>query len=94
MTSAVLALAAALALQSPAPVAKARTCAEEAGPARAERMARACRQLSPATRPPCNVANRCALVLDEILRSCAMWRPGEFPPKPMLCADYESPVGK
>ncbi|UFN51034.1 hypothetical protein LPC08_10695 [Roseomonas sp. OT10] len=32
-----------------------------------------CIQVSPATRPPCNDANPCALILDEIARGCGMY---------------------
>ncbi|WP_343237380.1 hypothetical protein [Xanthomonas sp. D-109] len=31
-----------------------------------------CRAVSPATHPPCNAANSCAMIDDEIARSCAL----------------------
>ena len=88
MTALPVLLAAALAAASPpSPL----SCRQEAGAAQADRMVRACRDVSPATRPPCNAANRCELILGEILRSCAMWKPTDSPPKPAVCADYEPP---
>ncbi|MBN6149019.1 hypothetical protein JR065_01600 [Xanthomonas sp. AmX2] len=36
-------------------------------------------EVSPATHPPCNAANSCALVEDEIARSCALFD-GKGPP--------------
>ncbi len=48
-----------------------RSCAMELGAA-AGRRAAICRAVSPATHPPCNVANSCAAIDDEIARSCAL----------------------
>ncbi|HUD93121.1 hypothetical protein [Sphingobium sp.] len=48
------------------------SCAAEIGAAAAEKRVRLCRQVSPATRPPCNAANSCAMIEDEIARSCAL----------------------
>ena len=48
-------------------------CSADIGAAAAERLARTCRNVSPATRPPCNVANSCAIMQDEIARSCALF---------------------
>ncbi len=45
-------------------------CAGEIGVAEAEELVDQCIQVSPATRPPCNVANSCALIRDEIARGC------------------------
>ena len=42
-------------------------------PDSAAQSARTCRNVSPATRPPCNVANSCAIMQDEIARSCALF---------------------
>jgi hypothetical protein len=50
-----------------------RSCAAELGAAAAAQRVRACRNVSPATRPPCNAANSCALIEDEIARSCALF---------------------
>lgn len=49
------------------------SCAEERGQAAAQALADQCRQVSPATRPPCNPANPCAMIQAEIDRSCALW---------------------
>ena len=68
------------ALATPAPDAAAQSaaaaplaCSADIGAAAAERLARTCRNVSPATRPPCNVANSCAIMQDEIARSCALF---------------------
>ena len=47
-------------------------CAQQMGQQRATQLANQCRQVSPATRPPCNAANRCAMIVDEVTRSCAL----------------------
>lgn len=49
------------------------SCAAELGVGAAERRAKVCRNVSPATRPPCNVANSCAMIEDEIARGCALF---------------------
>ena len=56
-------------------------CRDQIGEAAATRLAERCRMVSPATHPPCNAANPCALIQNEIDRSCAMWKDGENPPK-------------
>lgn len=57
--------------ETPAP-APAEGCAGEIGLSAAQRLAGQCRDVSPATRPPCNVANSCAMIRDEIVRGCEM----------------------
>ncbi|MBN3537123.1 hypothetical protein [Sphingomonas pseudosanguinis] len=47
-------------------------CSAERGQAAAQRLVKICTSVSPATHPPCNVANSCALIEDEIARSCAL----------------------
>ena len=47
------------------------SCAAEIGQAAADKLAVTCRQVSPATRPPCNVANSCEMIRDEIARGKA-----------------------
>ena len=47
-------------------------CADEIGQRAAEQLALQCRDVSPATRPPCNVANSCAMIREEIARGCGM----------------------
>lgn len=48
------------------------SCSEEIGATAADKLAQVCRGVSPATRPPCNVANTCAMIEDEIARNCAL----------------------
>lgn len=52
---------------------KPRSCSEEIGTAAAAARVEVCRNVSPATHPPCNAANSCALIEDEIARSCALF---------------------
>ncbi len=56
-----------------------RSCNREIGRAAAATLVRRCRDVSPATHPPCNALNPCALIRDEIARGCSMLgadRPG------------------
>lgn len=55
------------------PTRSTQSCRDEIGPAAAGRLAAQCRAASPATRPPCNVANSCAMIRDEIERSCKLF---------------------
>ncbi len=48
------------------------SCSAERGQAAADRLVRICTSVSPATHPPCNAANSCAIIEDEIARSCAL----------------------
>jgi hypothetical protein len=58
---------------APTPEPEARQgCAGEIGPARARELALQCRDVSPATRPPCNVANSCEMIQSEIERGCEL----------------------
>lgn len=50
-----------------------RACAADIGAAAAEARVKLCRAVSPATRPPCNAANSCAMIENEIARSCALF---------------------
>ena len=61
-----------------------RTCTDSIGAAAATRLAERCTMVSPASHPPCNPANACALIQDEIDRSCAMYGAGEA--RPAECA--------
>lgn len=77
-----------MAVAEPAPSGDAATagplsCAADIGTAAAEKRVNLCRSVSPATRPPCNVANSCAMIEDEIARSCALIdRDRNNPPTP------------
>ncbi|EGF93126.1 hypothetical protein ABI_15660 [Asticcacaulis biprosthecium C19] len=53
------------------------SCATEIGAAAAEKLVNVCRNVSPATHPPCNAANSCAMIEDEIARSCALFDDNE-----------------
>lgn len=66
------------------PTAEPRPCEAEIGRAAADRLAERCRMVSPATRPPCNVANPCEMIQGEIDRACAQYGPDEE--KPAECA--------
>ena len=59
-------------------------CATSAGGAKAAKLVDECLEVSPATHPPCNASNACALIVDEITRGCAMIDKGA----PTFCADY------
>lgn len=59
-------------------------CRDVLGEAAAVRLAERCTMVSPASHPPCNPANPCALIQDEIDRSCAQYGPGET--KPAECS--------
>ncbi|MFT4075454.1 MAG: hypothetical protein QM647_07965 [Asticcacaulis sp.] len=59
------------------------TCLSEIGKAASDRLVQRCLMLSPATHPPCNAANTCQMIRDEIDRSCAMYGPEDR--KPAKC---------
>ena len=59
-------------------------CSKSAGAGKAATLVKQCLEVSPATHPPCNVANSCDLITDEIARGCAMLRKNA----PSFCAEY------
>lgn len=63
-----------------APAGEPGSCLAEVGEAAAARLVERCIAVSPATRPPCNAANPCAMIQGEIDRSCEMYAPGEAKP--------------
>lgn len=63
-----------------APAGEAGSCLAEIGAEASARLVERCIAVSPATRPPCNAANPCALIQGEIDRACAMFGPGETRP--------------
>lgn len=67
-----------------APVGAPVSCLNDVGEAAAQRLVDRCIAVSPATRPPCNVANPCEMIQGEIDRSCDQYAPGEA--KPSECA--------
>lgn len=67
-----------------APVGAPVSCLNDIGAEAAQQLVDRCIAVSPATRPPCNVANPCEMIQGEIDRSCEMYAPGEA--KPSECA--------
>lgn len=67
-----------------APVGAPVSCLNDIGAEAAQRLVDRCIVVSPATHPPCNVANPCEMIQGEIDRSCEMYAPGEA--KPAECA--------
>ena len=59
-------------------------CSETLGAREAASLVSRCIAVSPATHPPCNAANSCALIQDEIDRACGLYGPDEE--KPAECA--------
>lgn len=58
-------------------------CDQQIGKAAAKHLADRCLMVSPASHPPCNVANACQMIRDEIKRSCDLFDPNQ--PKPKEC---------
>lgn len=63
-----------------APTGDTGSCLAEIGVEASDRLVRRCIAVSPATHPPCNAANPCAMVQGEIDRACAMYGPDEARP--------------
>lgn len=61
-------------------------CRETAGAEKSKTLVKQCLEVSPATHPPCNAANACSLIVDEITRGCAMIDKDA----PAFCAEYAS----
>lgn len=66
--------------QEEIPLAPGASCTDAIGEARAAQLVQRCIAVSPATHPPCNVANPCAVIQAEIDRSCALWDRDGDPP--------------
>jgi hypothetical protein len=62
------------------------SCIDEVGAQRANTYVRQCREVSPATRPPCNAQNACSLIIAEIRRGCAFLKDDA----PAFCRAYRS----
>lgn len=56
------------------------SCLNEVGAAASARLVERCIMVSPATHPPCNAANPCAMIQGEIDRACEMYGPTEAKP--------------
>jgi hypothetical protein len=61
------------------------SCVASIGAAQAQKLVDRCLQVSPATHPPCNAQNACALITDEIRRGCGMLASGGAPG---FCSEY------
>jgi len=59
-------------------------CDQAVGTERSRRLVDECMQVSPATHPPCNAKNSCALIIDEIKRGCGMLTANV----PAFCNEY------
>jgi hypothetical protein len=57
-------------------------CDQQIGKAAAKHLADRCLMVSPASHPPCNTANACEMIRDEIKRSCDLFGAD----KPKECA--------
>lgn len=66
------------------PGGEAGSCLAQIGPEASARLVQRCIAVSPATHPPCNAANPCAMIQGEIDRACAMYGPDET--RPAQCA--------
>ncbi|HEV8029462.1 MAG TPA: hypothetical protein VGP42_00445 [Stellaceae bacterium] len=74
------------------------SCRAAIGAERAARLVRQCRDVSPATHPPCNAANPCDMIVGEITRGCRMidedriahpeWQKTSPAREPSWCAGY------
>jgi hypothetical protein len=63
-------------------------CSRSIGEERAARLVDQCLKVTPATHPPCNASNPCELIIDEIVRGCAILREGSDPGLPGFCSKY------
>ena len=71
-------------LHGGAPAPAQTSCAASVGGEQAAIYVRQCTDVSPATHPPCNASNACALIISEIRRGCALIGSGA----PAFCAAY------
>jgi hypothetical protein len=76
-------LAAMAALSGPALAQEA--CIAEIGADDAQLLVQQCIEVSPATRPPCNVDNPCLMMIEEIIRGCQMLEADA----PAFCEEYD-----
>lgn len=64
-----------------------RSCLATAGRAQAARIVRDCKAISEATHPPCNAANPCDMIIEEVERWCEINRKSRLNYK-SFCKDY------
>jgi hypothetical protein len=67
-----------------APFSTTGTCLNAVGVERSRQLVNECIQVSPATHPPCNAQNACAMIVDEIKRGCGLIGQGA----PGFCSEY------
>jgi hypothetical protein len=63
------------------------SCRATAGPQKSAELVRQCKAVSEATHPPCNAANPCDMLVEEIARSCAARRESHIA-IPAFCGQY------
>lgn len=56
------------------------SCGQQLGAQQAAMLVAQCTKVSPATHPPCNAANSCAMVVDEIERGCNLLEGESYAP--------------
>jgi aminopeptidase N len=61
------------------------SCLNAVGVTRSRQLVNECLQVSPATHPPCNAQNSCAMIVDEIKRGCGLIGQGA----PGFCLEYK-----
>jgi hypothetical protein len=64
------------------------SCKAELGAAKAATLVNRCTEVSPATHPPCNDANPCALIIGEIKRGCGILIKDNASDTPAYCRNY------
>lgn len=60
-------------------------CVQAVGPEKSKLLVGRCLAVSPATHPPCNAQNACALIIGEIKRSCSLL---DERSAPAFCSEY------
>ncbi len=68
--------------------AQAASCRIQLGAAKAAVLVDRCKEVSPATHPPCNADNPCELIISEIKRGCGFFTEGNAPKAPAYCRNY------
>jgi hypothetical protein len=69
-------------------LAQAASCSAKLGAAKAAILVDRCKEVSPATHPPCNADNACELIISEIKRGCGFFTAGSTPQAPAYCRNY------
>lgn len=67
------------------------SCAQQLGAKQSAMLVAQCIQASPATHPPCNAANSCAMVIGEIERGCNLLHGQSY--EPGFCKVGDMPKG-